>query len=113
MLFYSFDTEQEALTAAEQIIDNVRSWALEYSPAALSEDQQKLRGRNAATNELVDVYTVRWALPFQIPTGKWVFLKPTQAKTNPIPVGVFIAGIIGATDVEYDANWFETENEEQ
>lgn len=108
MLYYIFTTEQEALAAEQRIVDNVRTWVQANVPEALSEDGQSLRGRNAATLEFVDVYTTRWAIPFQIPSGQWVFLKPTTEKTAPIPVEVFI-NAVAADEAEFDPSWLETD----
>lgn len=105
MLFYVFNLEEDANAAAQLIIDNVRNWVSSNVPAALSEDGTKLRGRNAATTALVDVYTERWAFPAQTVDNRWVFLKPTEEKTAPIPLAVFIAGITAAEE-EYDPAWF-------
>jgi hypothetical protein len=108
MIYYVFNTEQEALAAEKQIVDNVRQWVAANVPDALSEDGLKLRGRNAKTGEFTDAYTTRWAVPQQIVDGKWVFTKPTAEKTAPIPVEVFINNI-SAEEAEYETNWFETE----
>jgi hypothetical protein len=108
MLYYIFNTEQEALAAEQQIVDNVRQWVAANVPDALSEDGTKLRGRNAKTGEFVDAYTTRWAVPQQIVDGRWVFAKPTQEKTSPIPAEVFTANIV-ADEVPYDENWFATD----
>lgn len=108
MIYYIFNTEQEALAAEQQIVDNVRLWVAANVPEALSEDGLKLRGRNAKTGEFTDAYTTRWAIPQQIVGGRWVFAKPTVEKTAPIPVEVFINNII-AEEIEYESNWFQTE----
>jgi len=111
MLFYVFNVEEDANAAAQLIIDNVRNWVSNNLPEALSADGNKLRGRNAATNELVDVYTTRWAVPVQTVDNRWVFLKPTQEKTTPIPLAVFIAGITAAEE-EYNPAWFPVDDAE-
>ena len=108
MIYYIFNTEQEALAAEQQIVDNVRQWVAANVPDALSEDGLKLRGRNAKTGEFTDAYTTRWADPQQIVDGRWVFTKPTAEKTAPIPVAVFINGIV-AEEAIRDENWFEQE----
>ena len=108
MIYYIFNTEQEALAAEQQIVDNVRQWVAANVPDALSEDGLKLRGRNAKTGEFTDAYTTRWAVPQQIVDGRWVFTKPTAEKTAPIPVAVFITGIV-AEEAIRDENWFEQE----
>ena len=105
MIYYIFNTEQEALAAEQQIVDNVRQWVVANVPDALSEDGLKLRGRNAKTGEFTDAYTTRWAVPQQIVDGRWVFTKPTAEKTSPIPVEVFINGIT-ASENEYNSDWF-------
>lgn len=94
MTYYIFNTEEEALLAEEQIVTNVRNWVETNVPDALSSDGSKLRGRNAKTGEFVDVYTTRWAIPQQIIDGQWVFLKPTSNRTFPIPVEIFVSGIV-------------------
>lgn len=99
MIYYIFDNESEALLAEQQIIENIKNWVLFHVPDALSPDGKKLRGRNAATGELVDIYTERWAVPLQTTDNKWVFPKPTIEKTTPIPVEVFIANIV-ANEIE-------------
>lgn len=108
MIYYIFNTEQEALVVEQQIVDNVRQWVAANVPDALSEDGTKLRGRNAKTGELTDIYTTRWAIPQQILDGRWVFAKPTAEKTAPIPIEVFITGIV-SEEAAYDANWFPQE----
>lgn len=105
MIYYIFNSEQEAVTTEQQIVDNAKNWLLSNSPQSLSPDGNKLRGRNAATGEFVEVYTEKWAVPQQTIDGKWVFLKPTQIKTSPIPVEVFLNNII-ADEIEYDSSWF-------
>ena len=108
MIYYVFNTETEALSAEQQIVDNVRNWVAANVPEALSEDGTKLRGRNAKTGEFVDAFTTRWAIPQQIADGRWVFTKPTQEKTSPVPVEVFI-GNVEATEEEYKDTWFVTD----
>lgn len=108
MTYYVFNTEAEALSAEQQIIDNVRSWVAANVPDALSEDGTKLRGRNAKTGEFVEAFTTRWAIPQQIADGRWVFPKPTQEKTEPISVAVFVANVTAA-EAEYDAAWWSDE----
>lgn len=108
MIYYIFNTEQEALAAEQQIVDNVRQWVAENVPDALSEDGTKLRGRNAKTGEFTDAYTTRWAIPQQIVDGRWVFAKPTQEKTFPIPAAVFNANV-NSDEAVLDPAWFETE----
>ena len=110
MIYYLFNTEQEALAAEQQIVDNVRQWVSDNVPDALSEDGLKLRGRNAKTGEFTDAYTTRWAIPQQIVDGRWVFSKPTAEKTAPIPVAVFTAGVV-AEEANYDENWFPGDEE--
>lgn len=105
MIYYVFNTEAEALSAEQQIVDNVRNWVAANVPDALSADGKKLRGRNAKTGEFVDAFTTRWAIPQHIADGRWVFPKPIQEKTDPIPVEVFIAGV-EATEEEYNDTWF-------
>lgn len=104
-IFFSFTAKAAADAAADAIVENVRAWLEVNAPSALSEDGSKLRGRNAGTGELVDVFTDCWAVPQQTLAGKWVFPKPTQDKTAPIPVSVFLAGI-QATEAEWQASWF-------
>jgi hypothetical protein len=111
MIYYIFNTEQEALAAEQQIVDNVRRWVAANVPDALSEDGLKLRGRNAKTGEFTDAYTTRWAVPQQIVDGRWVFAKPKSEKTSPIPVEVFVNNI-SAAEAEYDTGWFHDNIEE-
>lgn len=108
MIYYVFNTEAEAQSAEQQIVDNVRNWVAANVPDALSADGIKLRGRNAKTGEFVDAFTNRWAIPTRIADGRWVFQKPTQEKTEPIPVAVFTGGIV-ATEEEANGAWFVTE----
>lgn len=105
MIYYVFNTEAEAQSAEQQIVDNVRNWVATNVPDALSADGTKLRGRNAKTGEFVDAFTTRWAIPQQVADGRWVFPKPTPEKTEPIPVAVFVANVI-APETEYDAAWW-------
>lgn len=105
MIYYIFNTEQEAVTAEQQIINNVRQWVVANVPDALSEDGTKLRGRNAATGQLVDVFTIRWAIPQQINDGRWVFPKPTTEKTSPIPVEIFIENV-SSSEEEFNNSWW-------
>jgi hypothetical protein len=105
MIYYIFNTEQEALAAEQQIVDNVRQWVAENVPDALSEDGLKLRGRNAKTGEFTDAYTTRWAVPQQIVDGRWVFAKPTSEKTAPIPVEIFITNVNASEEV-YNKEWW-------
>ena len=104
MKYYIFNNELEAITTEQQIVDNVRNWLTVNAPDALS-SHGKLRGRNAATKELVDIYTERWAIPIKTIDNKWVFPKPTIEKTSPIPVEFFLQDII-ANEIEYNSNWF-------
>jgi hypothetical protein len=105
MTFFVFATEAAANAANAIISENVRAYVAVHVPDALSPDGTKLRGRRAADGTLVDVYTERWAEPQQIADGRWVFSKPTQARTAPIPVEVFLAGVT-ADEAEYDEAWF-------
>ena len=105
MTYYVFNTEAEALSAEQQIVDNVRNWVAANVPDALSADGTKLRGRNAKTGEFVDAFTTRWAIPQQIADGRWVFTKPTPEKTAPIPVEVFLQNVVAAESA-YDVAWF-------
>lgn len=105
MIYLVFDSEQSAIAADAMIGNNVRAWVLQNAPNALSDDGERLRGRNAATGELVDVFTERWAVPRQRQDGRWVFQKPTQDKTAPVPVQVFLSGI-NTEELEYDPAWF-------
>lgn len=106
MIYYVFNSEAAAAETEQQIVDNVRQWVAANVPDALSADGTKLRGRNAATGALVDVFTERWAIPQETATGQWVFPKPTGAQTAPIPLDVFIANVVAA-ESEYDPTWFE------
>ena len=105
MTFYVFATKSAADAANDRITENVRQFVAANVPDALSDDGERLRGRKADTGSLVDVYTERWADPMQIADGRWVFAKPTQAKTAPLPVAVFLAGVT-ADEAEYDEAWF-------
>jgi hypothetical protein len=105
MIYYTFSSEAAAVAAEQQIVANVKNWVAVNVPDALSADGEKLRGRNAKTGEFEDAYTTKWATPSQIADGRWVFLKPTQETTAPIPVAVFIAGI-AAEEAVYDSAWF-------
>lgn len=105
MLFYVFDSEQDANAVLELIASNVRAWLRQHSPDALSADGNGVRGRNAATGGLTDVVTQRWAVPELTSGGKWVFAVPTQRQTSPIPVSAFTSGIEAPT-AEYDPAWF-------
>jgi hypothetical protein len=104
MTFYVFQTQEEAEAAESQIVENIKSWVQENRPEAVTEDG-RLRGRNAKTGELVDVFTTRWATPALTATGVWVFAKPTQDRTSPIPVDKVLQGI-SATESEQDREWF-------
>lgn len=105
MMFYVFNTESAAVAAEATIVTNVRQWVAANVPNALSGDGERLRGRNASTGEFVEVYTDRWAIAIKTAAGKWVFAKPTQDKTDPIPVDVFTAGV-AASEADYNAAWF-------
>ena len=105
MIYYIFDTEQEALSAESTIVNNIKSWVQQYSPDAITGDQQKLKGRNAKTGELTNVYTTRWAVPVERLDGKWVFQKPIESDTTPIPLSQVILNI-AATEEEYSDIWF-------
>jgi hypothetical protein len=105
MIHYVFPNPDTATAAADAIAQNVRDWLAKNVPDALSSDGQKLRGRIASSGAFVDVYTLRWATPELTASGLYVFEKPTQQKTSPIPVGVFLSGIV-ADEAEYDPTWF-------
>ncbi len=105
MTFFVFASKSDAEKTEHDIVGNVRGYLAQQVPDALSSDGRLLRGRNASTGELVDVYTERWAVPQQIADGRWVIPKPTQEKTAPIPVEVFVAGI-DADESQYDPAWF-------
>lgn len=105
MTCYVFNTEAAALAAEAKIVSNVRDWVAGNVPNALSEDGTRLRGRNASTGELVDVFTDRWAVPVKTASNKWVFAKPTAEQAAPIPLVIFVAGVT-ATEAEYDSDWF-------
>lgn len=105
MTYYVFSTEAAAIAAETRIVSNVRDWVSANAPDALSGDGDKLRGRNAATGGLVDVFTNRWAVPVKTAANKWVFAKPTAEQAAPIPLVIFVAGVT-ATETEYDSDWF-------
>ena len=105
MTFYTFDTEADAVAAVDAITANVRAWLVANAPDALAADGDGVLGRNAATRQLVNVATRRWAVPQETVAGQWVFEKPTDAKTAPIPAAVFTAGI-AASEAEYQIGWF-------
>jgi hypothetical protein len=105
MIYYVFDTEQEALSAESTIVNNIKSWVQTYSPDAIAPDGNSLKGRNAKTGELVNHYTTRWAIPKQRLDDKWVFEKPTQSALSPVPLDSVINGIT-ATEETYDSSWF-------
>lgn len=105
MKFYVFPSLESAEKAQAKIVANVRGWLAANAPDALTPDANGVRGRNALSGGLVDVATVRWATPQLASTGKWVFEKPTQEKTSPIPVEVFLDGIV-ATESDYSKAWF-------
>lgn len=100
---YVFDTEAQAIAAEAQIISNVMAWVQAHSPAALVDG--KLRGRNAKTGELTNVYTERWAVPRQNALGKWVFPKPTQADAGIMPLATMVQGV-SAVEADFDPSWF-------
>lgn len=106
MIYYVFNTEAEALSAEQQIVDNVRNWVAANVPDALSADGTKLRGRNAKTGEFVDAFTTRWAIPKQTNDGRWVFEMPVAERTAPVPISVALDGVI-ADEVDYDPSWFD------
>ena len=105
MRYYKFNSESAALAAEAQIVANVRAWVEANVPEALSDDKTKLRGRNAATGDLEDAFTERWAVPQLTAGGEWVFPAPTANKAAPIPLGVFTAGV-DAEQSDYDPEWF-------
>ena len=105
MIFYVFDTESEAIAAENTIVTNIKTWVQTYSPDAIGPDGNSLKGRNAKTGELVDVYTTKWAIPTERLDGKWVFEKPTQSAVGPAPLANVINGIT-ATEEEHDQSWF-------
>jgi hypothetical protein len=105
MTFYVFDSQASAVAAEAKIVANVRAWLAANAPDALTADGDGVRGRNAATHELVNVATQQWAIPVETVAGKWVFEKPVDAKTLPIPAAVFTAGIV-AREAEYRQDWF-------
>jgi hypothetical protein len=105
MKFYVFDSESEAIAAEAKIVENVRAWLEANAPDALAADGDGVLGRNAATHELVNVATQRWAIPIETVAGKWVFEKPVDSKTLPIPAAVFTAGVV-ASEAEYQQDWF-------
>ena len=103
MIYYTFLTREAADSANDLIASNVRQWVAEHVPEALSGEH--LRSRRASDGAFVDVLTVRWGEPLLTSTGLWVFVAPTQEKTSPIPVEVFVSGI-AAEQTPFDAAWF-------
>ena len=107
--FFVFSTEVAAVASEAAIVANVQNWLRQNAPDSLSEDGESLRGRNASSGELVNVYTDRWAVPRCTNDGRWVFAKPTDQKTAPIPAAVFLAGVV-ANEADYDPAWFASHN---
>jgi len=105
MIFYVFDTEAEAIAAENTIVTNIKTWVQTYSPDAIDSEGNSLRGRNAKTGELVDIYTSKWAIPVKRLDDKWAFQKPTQSALGPIPLANVINGIT-ATEEEFSSGWF-------
>ena len=105
MIFYVFNTEAEAIAAENTIVTNIKTWVQTYSPDAIGPDGNSLKGRNAKTGELVEVYTTKWAIPKERLDGKWVFEKPTQSALGPVSLDSVINGI-SATEEEFQLDWF-------
>ena len=108
MIYYVFDTEAEAIVAENTIVTNIKTWAQTYSPDAIGPDGNSLRGRNAKTGELVDNYTIKWAIPRERVDGKWVFEKPTQNALGPIPIAAVIE-TLSLNEENYQESWFDQE----
>lgn len=108
MIYYVFDTEQAALNAESTIVNNIKSWVQQNSPEAITGDGEKLRGRNAKTGKLTNIFTTRWAIPQERLDRKWVFQKPRDSDTTPIPLSKVIENVV-AIEEEYVDTWFPEE----
>jgi hypothetical protein len=106
MIYYTFNTQEEALVTEKHIVDNIKNWVSVNSPESLTENGEALKGRNAKTGDLVEsAITNRWAIPEKTIDNKWVFLKPTQDKVSSIPIEIVLNNI-NASEQEFDPNWF-------
>jgi hypothetical protein len=109
MIYYIFNTQEEALVTEKHIVDNIKNWVIINNPESLTSDGDALKGKNAKTGKWEESgNTSRWAIPEKTKDDKWVFLKPTQDKVSPIPIEIVLNNI-NAQEIEYDINWFSFE----
>lgn len=109
MIYYTFNTEEEAMQAEQIIVNNIKNWIVINNPNALTSDGNGIKGKNAKTGEWDEsAITNRWAIPEKTNLEKWVFLKPTQDKVSPIPIEIVLNNIT-ALEEKYDPSWFSFE----
>ena len=103
MICYIFDTESDAIAGEQTITGNIREWVRANHPDSLTPEGH-LRSRNAATGQLTDWVTVRWATPWQRTDGKWVVTKPTANEVLPVPIDAVLDGVVAAEE-EWSSSW--------
>ena len=109
MIYYTFNTQEEALETEKHIVDNIKNWVLINNPEALTNNGDALKGKNAKTGQWEESgNTSRWAIPEKTINDKWVFLKPTQDKVSSIPIEIVLNNI-NATEEIYNQEWFYTQ----
>lgn len=105
MIYYVFDTENEAIAAENLIVNNIKSWVETYTPSVINDSGDAIIGRRPQTGEVASGQTSRWAIPKERLDGKWVFQKPTAIHLGPIPLSTVISGVT-AVEQAYEDSWF-------
>lgn len=103
MTYFVFDTEMEAETAQQQIVNNALAAVKSFSPEAVTDEG--LIGRNAKTGDLSPASTLtnRWADPRETIDGKWAIPVPTdedlQSPHGSVPASVATTGLTAETAI--------------
>lgn len=99
MLYYEFQTQQEAEQADALIITNVALWVSENLPEFFEPTGPKLRSVNAKTGSVVTGFgfTERWAVPRETAAGTWVIPVPGASDSPLIPLEIALEGVTAQT----------------
>jgi len=99
MLYYEFQTQQEAEQADAQIIANVALWVSENLPERYDPNGPRLLGQRASNGEIVTDSggTTRWAIPQETLGGTWVIPVPEQSDVFPMPIELVLVNITAPT----------------
>lgn len=99
MLYYEFQTEQEALLTEARIVSNIALWVSENRPEFFEPTGPKLRSVNAKTGSVVTGFgfTERWAVPRETAAGTWVIPVPRASDSPLIPLEIALEGVTAQT----------------